>query len=1080
MALMLAFVGHPGVFAQTTSPTISAAAGVPLREPGDQLPLHPERHLRFSESEGTWMSLDVSPDGQTIAFELLGDLYTMSVRGGDAHCVACGLPFDSQPAFSPDGSSLALVSDRSGNENLWVSRTDGSDPRLLSHMDDNSVFVSPAWAADGRSVYVSRYTPDLNAFELWQYDLSGGDPHQVTRAKSAPDTPKESRMSALGASASTDGRWLFYAAKTGLGFDDDLTFPLWHIVRRNLHTGDEDTFVEAQGSAFRPAISPDGRSLIYGTRVHGRTTLRIRGLVDGSDSLLLDSVPRDDQEGSASRDLLPRFAFSPDSRFLYVNSAGKIERVELATRAIEGVPFVAHVDLPLGPLLRQEIGQETGAVRARLIQTPSASPDGRKLAFSALGHVYVTDLKPGNQPRRLTASEEPEFDPSWSPDGRSLVYVTWTDRGGDIWRTSVDGNGLPQRLTEHTAAYSFPVFTPDGRSIVALRRSTYERNHHYMELPPGRAEILEMPAGGGAFTLLASGVVSNIPQFTNKTGVVYVSFSDGLYELPLYPDAPRRRVLDANGPAWYFVDGGLSAADAIKISPDGHWALAQITEQLYLIQLPTDGRPLSIELGKASPLETRITSTGADFFDWADAGQTITWAIGSTFFRQPLSSIRTGSVDPPATPDRARPRVEATEIVVELPRDLPTGTLVLRGATAITMHNGQVIPDADVVVTGNHLAAIGPRGSVRIPANATIRDVSGMYVTPGFTDTHMHWADVRRGILDLQSWGFRATLAYGVTSGLDPSPLSVDMLAYQDLLDAGLMVGSRVYSTGPAVFSFNQFHSAQQTMNVLERYPTAYRTRNLKEYRTGNRRQREWVLEASAKLHLLTTTEGALDMKLDMTQIQDGFPGNEHALTATPLADDMVQLVARSGVSYTPTLQISNGGLPAQEFFFSTASPADDPKLRHFEPGFFLDGKLDRLRWALPREYAFSQIARDAANIERAGGLIGVGSHGEVPGLGFHLELQALASGGMAPQDVLYAATMGSSRTIGRDAEFGSLEAGKYADLLLMSRNPLVDIKNTLSLRSVMKNGRLYDADTLDEQWPDQRSTARLWFQDQR
>ena len=155
----------------------------------------------------------------------------------------------------------------------------------------------------------------------------------------------------------------------------------------------------------------------------------------------------------------------------------------------------------------------------------------------------------------------------------------------------------------------------------------------------------------------------------------------------------------------------------------------------------------------------------------------------------------------------------------------------------------------------------------------------------------------------------------------------------------------------------------------------------------------------------------------------------------------------------------------------------DDPKLRHFLPGFFLDHKMERIRWALPREYDFPQVAAGAAAIQRAGGLVGVGSHGELPGLGFHLEMQALASGGMTPMEVLQAATIGSSKTIGRGSEFGTLEVGKFADLQILDKDPLLDIRNTLSIREVMKNGRLYQASTLDEVWPAQQTLKPLWFQ---
>ena len=1062
---------------------VNAQQGGAVNEAGDILPLVPARHFQFDEHEGTWMSLDVSPDGKTIVFELLGDIYRMSIAGGEAQCIVCGLPFDSQPTYSRDGSMIAFVSDRSGNENLWVANADGSQPRPLSTLDDNSVFISPAWSADGKSIYISRFNPDINAFQLFRYGIDGSPVEQITHAKATATTPKEFRTSALGVVASPDGRYLYYEAKTGLGFDDDNTFPLWHIVRHNLTTGEEETVVNAEGSAFRPQVSPNGELLVYATRFQGKTGLRVRNLATDNDTWLLYPIQRDDQEASASRDLIPRYAFTPDSASILLNYDGLVHRLDIASHKVSTVPFSAHVDLPMGPYLRQNIHEETGAVRARLIQTPSQSPDGSRLIFSALAHIYTMSLT-DRVPHRLTGSVLPEFDPSWSPDGSSIVYVTWTAVGGNIWRMNADGSGEPRRLSDHSDLYRNPIFSPDGKNIVALRSNNYEFNHHYMEFSPFQSEAIQLPVDGGRAKVLASGILGNTPQFTQQ-GNLYLNFGDGLYEVRL-DGSEKHRVLNVTGPTWYFVDG-TAPANGIKISPDGRWALAQITQQLYLLQIPHDasdaGKELAIELDKPSPLETRLTSVGADFFDWADGGKTITWAIGSTFFRQSLASVSTGHSDPPAERDDQRNGVQAIPVVVEVPRDTPRGQLVLRGATAITMHGDQVIPNADIVIVDNRIVAVGARGSVAIPKGATIRDVSGKYITPGFTDVHLHWADVRRGELTLQDPGFLASLAYGITSALDPSPLSIDMLAYQDLMDAGMMTGSRIYSTGPAVFSFNNLHSEQQALNLVSRYSQDYRIRNLKEYRTGNRRQREWLLQATQTLGMQATTEGALDMKLDMTQIQDGFPGNEHAYSAVPIADDIVQLFVRSGVSYTPTLQISNGGLAAQEFYLTTQSLPDaihnDTKLRHFMPGFFVDHRTERLRWALPGEYAFPLVAEGAAKIQRAGGLVAVGSHGEIPGLGYHLELQALASGGMTPMEVLHAATMGSSKTIGRDSEFGSLEPGKFADLIILNKDPLADIKNTLSIEDVMKSGRLYEGNTLNEVWPRQQALPPSWFRDE-
>ncbi len=1065
----LLLISSPGLSAQISPDTHEVRGKL-----SDSLPLEPGRVLRFDETEGTWVSLDVAPDGKEIVFELLGDLYRMDVQGGTAGCIACGLPFDSQPAYSPDGMRIAFVSDRSGNENLWTMKTDGSDPIQISRRDDNSVFISPAWAADGRSIFVSRFKPDLNAFEIWRYPLDGSPATRVTHAKYSPDTAKADRLNALGAVASPDGRYLYFEEKIGPGFADNLAFPLWHIARLNLRTGEKEIIVTAQGSAFRPVLSPDGKTLVYATRFEGKTGLRLRDLANGHDRWLLYPVQHDDQEGLSTRDLLPRYAFTPEGQALLLNYGGKIHRLNMATGKVEPVPFLAQVALDVGPSLRHPLPEETGPVRARLIQSPRQSPDGSRLAFSALGHLYVINIA-RKTVRRLTASDVPEFEPSWSTDGCSIVYITWTTRGGTIWRIPSDGSGRPQRLTADTAYYTHPVFTPDGKTIVAIESSNYERMHNFLEFGPREANVIRLPAGGGKTTVIASGVMSGTPQFTQQVNLVYIYFQDGLYGVAL-DGSGKKRVLQVNGPGFYFQEGTV-AADDVKISRDGKWALAQIVQQIYLVPVSPGDVAASFDLNQPSGKMTKLTTVGADFFAWADGGKTITWALGSTFYRRPLASIHVGQPVVYGGPVNGKDGVQSIPVKIEVPRDIPHGILVLRGATAITMRGDEVIPDVDVVVMNNRITAVGTRGSVSIPSGATIRDVRGKYLVPGFVDTHMHWGEVRRGVLDLHDWGFLATLAYGVTTALDPSPLSIDMLAYQDMIEDGQMTGTRIFSTGPAIFSYNNFSSPEAVTDVLSRYPNDYRTWNLKQYRTGNRRVREWVVESARQLGLLPTCEGALDMKMDMTQIQDGFPGNEHAMAAVPLYDDIIQLFARTGVSYTPTLQINAGGLPGEQFFFTTQSPHSDVKLNHFTPHYFIDHKTERLGWALPDEYIFPEVARGAAEIQRAGGLVGVGSHGELPGLGYHWEMQAYAAGGMTPHEILHAATMGSSKTIGRDKEIGSLEPGKLADMVILDRNPLLDIRNTLSIDAVMKNGRLYDGNTLDEIWPEHRPLPQLWFQ---
>jgi imidazolonepropionase-like amidohydrolase len=158
--------------------------------------------------------------------------------------------------------------------------------------------------------------------------------------------------------------------------------------------------------------------------------------------------------------------------------------------------------------------------------------------------------------------------------------------------------------------------------------------------------------------------------------------------------------------------------------------------------------------------------------------------------------------------------------------------------------------------------------------------------------------------------------------------------------------------------------------------------------------------------------------------------------------------------------------------------PQGDAKVRRFIPGGLLDVKTRTQKWTRHEDQTYSTFAADALAVQRAGGLVGMGSHGGMQGIGYHWELEAYASGGAKPHEALRAATIGSSEVIGRAAEIGSIEAGKFADLLILDRDPLVDIASTSSLSFVMKNGRIYDANTLDEVWPREKKLEKQWFWD--
>lgn len=1074
------------------------------------LSLKADRKIEFTTDEGTWISLDVSPDGQTIAFELLGDIYTLPIAGGDAKLIAGGMAFDSQPKFSPDGKWIAFLSDRDGNENIWIMRTDGSEAKQISK-DSAGEFASPNWTPDGNYVLVSKAGFGINTFEIWMYHVQGGSGVQITKAKPAPTTPRAERHNAIGVVASADGKYLYYAVRHG-GFAYNAQFPLWQIARRDRKTGDEDVLLQQFESSFRPVLSPDGTQILYVTRYETESGLRVRNLQTGEDRWVKYPITRDDQESRFTRDLFPGYAFLPDGKEIVYNQDGKIRRLNLASGTDTVIPFTAKVSQELGPKLDFPQRVEEGPVKARLIQDAVESPDGKQLAFSALTHLYTMEL-PSGKPRRVTTGNAREFQPAWSPDGKAIAYVTWSNEGGQLWKVPAAG-GTPQQLSKSAGVYSNPAWSPDGTRIVALRGNAYDReNSGFDNGQTGNADLIWIPADGGDANLILPARGAGGPHFTHQKDRIYVYTPGGLVSLR-YDGTDRRTHLQVKGQGIFFAEEPVSADD-VQPSPDGQWVLAHVSNQLYLIAMPTvGGEAPTVNVASASVPVKKLTDIGADSFAWADDGKTITWAVGASLFREPVSAI---SFEPPkeekkegdkkdgdskeaADKKDAGPSaneknkeekkeekkfkeheksVEEIAVTVEAPRKTPKGTVVLRGATVITMKGAagseEVLKNADIVVENNRIKSVGAKGAA--PAGAKIIDVRGKTIVPGFVDTHAHWFEIRRGILDTQNWAFLANLAYGVTSGLDVQTGTNDMFAYQDLVDTGDIIGLRAFSTGPGVFSDNNFQSVEEVKGVLTKYKKYYGTHNIKSYVVGNRKQRQFMVEASKDLEMMPTTEGALDLKLNLTHVIDGFHGNEHTLPITPLYKDVLQMFAQSGIAETPTLIVNYGGPFGEDYFYENSNVHDDAKLNHFTPHRIIDEKTKRRPgWFRQDEFAFPKLSAQMAKLERAGGLVGVGSHGQLQGLGYHWEMWMLSSGGMTPMEVLRCATVNGSKIVGRPQDIGSIEPGKLADLLILDKNPLDDIHNTNSIRWVMKNGELFEGNTLDQIWPEQKKLEPLFF----
>lgn len=1002
----------------------------------DSLCISPTRTISFETTEGTQVNVDVSPDGETILFDLLGDIYTVPRSGGTATRLTSGMALDLQPVFSPDGGRILFVSDRSGNENLWTMDADGSNLRAVTTDRGDFHFDDPEWSPDGEYVLVRKNeagSPNAGR-DAWLVHVSGGSGMML-----AEDAV------GLGFRWGPEGRYVYFRGtedRGGVSLRGNGRPAQPQIVRLDRRTGDMAPITTVPSGAARPAISPDGEWMVYVADVDAMSGLRLRNLVSAEDDWLVFPIDREDLNDRT------RFAFTPDGEAVVFHAAGTLHEVDIASGEVTDIPFTARVEQELGPLLKHEMPYQDDSLLVRNVRYGRMSPDGTRLAFGSLNQLWVMDL-PDGEPRALVQGGSGQYQPTFSPDGSSVAFVSWdATEGGHVWRVSAEG-GEPRRLTTHPAYYANPAWSPDGSRIVYVREDpagTRNRN------TDNRGFVEWIPSEGGQARPVVSAPSDNVLTFTADGQ--RITFADDGTLVSVRLDGTERREIAT-------VEGAVEMVP----SPDGEWLAFTLREEVYVAALPPSVE--TVELSERSgpgPFQ-RVTRDGGQDLKWADDGESLTWVFANVFSHLDLDDVF-GPDAPESDLDR---QAETFPIRLVAPMRHPEGSVALTGATVVTMRGDEVLNDATVVVTGNRIGAVGPSGSVEIPDGARVVDASGTTIIPGLIDAHAHIRGMPRDVLVDIAPEPLVNLAFGVTMARDVNA-STDQFHYRELIAAGRMLGPRIFMTGPSQTSRAvRVDSYEDALAGMRRYVDRG-SFSAKQYMQPQRRQMQWMLQASDELGVQATAEGGGVMR-QVAMILDGYTAIEHAPTDwANIYDDVVQLYARSGTMYVPTLVVASPDVYQGElYWYQTTDVHANEKLAHFLKHAALDHKSrTSQRYALD-EYYFLDGGAGAAPILQAGGLVGSGGHGQVHGLAVHWELWMLEMTGMTPHEALRAATINVADGMGMVADFGSLEVGKVADLVVLEENPLDDIRNSTAIRWVMKGGELYDGDTLDMIWPEER-----------
>ena len=1010
-----------------------------VNQPANQ----PLQTVDINVNQGTWMNVSLSPDGKNIIFDLLGDIYQMPVEGGNAKPLAEGIAWQMQPVYSPDGKYIAFTSDQAGGDNIWVMNADGSNPRPVTS-ETFRLLNSPAWSPDSQYLVARKHftaSRSLGAGEVWLYHIAGGKGVQLT------ERPNEQKD--LGEPAySPDGRYIYFSQDATPGktfhYSKDSVKGIYKIKRYDIQTGDIEVLISGTGGAIRPTPSPDGTKLAYIKRDGFQSSLYILDLKSGERKKVYDKLDRDMQETWAIHGVYPTMAWTPNSEDIIFWAGGKINRLDIESHQVANIPFSVKSKRQIQPAVKFQQNLDNDTFDVKMLRMAQVSPNGKKVVFEALGKLYVKDLKSGKQ-KRLTRLNDnvSELFPQWSRDGKRIVFTTWNDKKqGTVSVISAKG-GKAKVLTSKPGKYVEPTFTPDGKTVVYRKAkggyitpTTWSQN-------PG---LYKVDIKGKSNTkITASG---HQPQFGADNDRVY--FMD-------YGTTPEFASisLDGHDKRTHYTS---EHATEFRVSPDGDNLAFAERFKVFVTPFAKHGETVRISPSATNLPVTKLSTRAGESISWNSNGDQLYWTLGPELYQAKVDTDYQDVKD-------AKPTI--TDIGFTEKADVPRGTIAFVGGQVITMEGDTVIQDGVVIVKDNHIVAVGD-AQTAIPKSAQIINIKGKTIMPGIFDAHAHGSQGENEIIPQQNWNLYASMALGVTSIHDPSNDTTEIFAASEQQKAGNIVGPRIFSTGTILYGANlpgytsHVDSLDDAKFHLERLKKVGAF-TVKSYNQPRRNQRQQVIAAARELEMMVVPEGGSLLQHNLTMIADGHTTLEHSLPVASIYNDVKQFWKASETAYTPTLVVAYGGISGEHYWYDKTNVWEHPRLSKYVPSEILNPRSMRRTKAPDAHYNHFNVAKVAKELNDEGIVANIGAHGQREGLGAHWEMWMFAQGGMTNLEALKTATINPAKTFAVDHQLGSIKKGKLADLIVIDGNPLKDIRVTDKVTHTMVNGKLFDAETMNQ-----------------
>ena len=1010
--------------------------------------------FNLNTDEGTWMNLDISPDGKTIVFDMLGDIYTMPVTGGKAKALRTGLAFEVQPRYSPDGTYISFTSDAGGGNNIWVMTADGQNAKAITK-EKYRLLNNAVWTPDGKSLVARKhYTSErsVGAGEMWQYPLVGSAGLQITKRKNDQQDVNDP-------SISPDGRYLYYAEDMYPGgffqYNKDPNSQIYVIKQYDFTTGKTKTITGGPGGAARPIISRDGKNLAFVKRIREQTVLYIHDLATGEEKPIYFDLDKDQQEAWAVFGVYPYFSWMPNNKDLVFWTAGKIHSINIDSKVIKNIPFEIDTSIKLTETHQVKRKAFTENFSSKMIKDVKTSPNGNTIIFTSLGHIYKKTL-PNGIPTRISNLSDFEADPSFSPDGKSVLFVTWNDENlGAIYSIKLDGSGL-KKLTKQKGIYRTPIYDGSG-SKIAYRKESGNGDQGF--------DFTKMT---GIYTMNYTGSYpkrisesGEFPQFSEDNKRVF--FQTGGAFFGNLTKKLKSVDLSGNDEKSHFTS---KLANRIVPSPDNKWVAIIHLHKVYIAPFIQNGQEINLDIKtKSFHIESLSEEAGIDIH-WGSSNKKVHWTLGGEYFTKNLID---NTKDPFAKTNLDSSKATSSSINLTVKSDVPEGIIAFTNARLIIMNGNKVIEEGTIIINQNKIDTIGTSEKIAIPEGAKVYDMKGKTIMPGIVDVHAHVGAFRNGLSTQKHWQFYANLAFGVTTSHDPSVHTKAAFTLEELQKSGQTVGPRLFSTGFILYGAEGDFKAvvnnlEDARFAIER-TKAFGAKSVKSYNQPRREQRQQIMQAAKELGVNVVPEGGSNFYSNMSMIFDGHTGIEHNIPVNPVYKDVLSLWSNSKTGYTPTLIVNYGGMNGEMFFYEESNVWENETLLKYTPRYVIDTR-SRHRIKIPRkEYENGHIltSKTVTDLSKMGVKVNLGAHGQLQGLGAHWELWMLHQGGMSNLEALKAATINGAEYIGIGDELGTLEVGKLADLIILDKNPLENIRHSNTVTHTMINGRLYDVTTMNE-----------------